>query len=98
VPCGDEPLVPDGVSQIELESGDVIVSALKPVEEGEGLVLRVLNSTGTRQEARICFGFSFDSVESVRLDETPDGREVERVGSTVCLSVSPHGLRTVRID
>src|SRR5262249_3635860 len=41
--AGAEPLVDDGRALVTIEPATVVLSALKPAEDGNGLVIRVLN-------------------------------------------------------
>jgi mannosylglycerate hydrolase len=95
--CGEETLVPEGEPLVHLEPSGLLLSALKPREDGHGIVLRVLNPTAEDLEARIVLGFAFDQVEAVRLDEEPSRDTVRREGSALSLPVPAHALRTLSI-
>jgi alpha-mannosidase len=97
VPCGAAPLVPDGRALLELAPRALVLSALKPAESGEGLVVRVLNPTDSALDATLALGFRFARAEAVRLDESPAGEPVTRAGDTLRFAVPAHALRSVRI-
>ena len=97
VVCAEEMLAPEGQPLVRVEPPQLILSAFKPAENGEGIVLRLLNPTAGLHEARVTLGFPFESVEALRLDEEPSSTPVERDGPTLRLTVPPHALRTVRI-
>jgi len=102
VPAGDEPLLEPGRSLVEVAPAGVVLSALKPAEDGDGLVVRLLNPGPEPIEATVHLGLPVTDAGSVRLDETPDGGEVALTaeadgGAEVGLAVGPHGLRTVRV-
>jgi alpha-mannosidase len=64
------------------------VTAVKPAEEGEGVILRVLNPTDQPDKLELNGAFGH-SEASVRLDESPlKGTSHE---------VPPHALRTWRL-
>jgi mannosylglycerate hydrolase len=97
VPAGETPLAPEGCALLALEPRALLLSAVKPAEQGAGLVVRVLNPTDQAREAALRLGFPFASAEAVRLDETPSGAPVARDGDTLRFAVPPHALRSVRI-
>jgi mannosylglycerate hydrolase len=98
VPAGEAPLVPAGRALLELSPRALLLSALKPAEQGEGVVVRVLNPTDAAHEAALRLGFPFASAEAVRLDETPTGDGLARHGDTLRFTVPPHALRSVCIE
>jgi hypothetical protein len=61
------------------------------------MVLRILNPTDDAVVASVDLGLPVASAESVRLDESPDGRPLTSVGSHLDLPVGPHQLRSVRV-
>jgi hypothetical protein len=97
VPAGDAPLAPEGRALLALEPRALVLSAVKPAEQEEGLVVRVLNPTDAAHEATLRLGFPFARVEAVRLDEAPTGDAVTRAGETLRFTVPPHALRSVRV-
>jgi alpha-mannosidase len=97
VPAGSEPLAPEGAPLLSLESSGLVLSALKPAEQGAGLVVRVLNPSDEAMEARLRLGFPFTDAESVRLDEKPVDEPLFRDGETLRFRVPPHALRGVHV-
>jgi len=97
VACGEKPLAAEGEPLVEVEPKALLVSALKPAEKGDGLVLRLSNPTAVPQEARVTLGFPFERADPVRLDEEPDEQTVVREGASLRFSVPSHALRSVRI-
>ena len=76
----------------------MVLSALKPAENGEGLVLRVLNPSGEPLEAEVRLGFDFTAAEPVRLDEAPADQPLRRDGERLRFPVPPHALRSLRVN
>jgi alpha-mannosidase len=77
-------------SMLALDSERCELSACKPAEDGDGLIVRVLNPTDEPDNAALRFGFPIDDLTPVRLDEQP-------VDQTDPLTVAPHALRTLRV-
>jgi alpha-mannosidase len=94
VPAGDEPMLEPGVSLLTLEPPSLVLSTLKPSDDGT-VVLRVLNPTDDAHAAVVTLGVARSEVTSLRLDETPDGGDVELVDGRVRFDIGPHALRTV---
>jgi alpha-mannosidase len=73
-----------------------VLSALKPADRIEGMVLRVLNPTDGPVEAEITLGFPIEGARLVRLDEEPaDDGDLVHDGACLRLTVEAHRLRTV---
>jgi alpha-mannosidase len=85
VPAGDRPMWLPGESLLHISPEALVLSALKPAEAGDGLILRVLNPTDDAMSLDLGGAFS-RVVESRRLDESHDAR--------TGMVVPPHGLRT----
>jgi hypothetical protein len=97
VPAGSEPLTAPDAPLLSLEPRRLVLSALKPTEQGEGLIVRVLNPSDEAAEAQLQLGFPFTRAESARLDETPGAETVSCEGATLRFPVPPHALRSVRV-
>jgi mannosylglycerate hydrolase len=95
--CGDEPLVAERAPILAVEPSALILSAFKPAENGEGVVLRLSNPTERTKEAQIELGFPFERSEALRLDESLETFPLHRDGQSLSFSVPPHALRTIRI-
>ena len=73
------------------------VSACKPADDGDGIVVRVMNATDASEDAVLRLGFAFDEAIAIRLDETPTGEPIARDETTVRFPVPAHALRSVRV-
>jgi mannosylglycerate hydrolase len=99
VPAGPLPLLAAGRSQLALSPGAIVLSALKPAEHGDGMVLRLLNPTDEVVEAVVDLGFPVETARPVRLDEGPsDDGEIRREGDRLRLTVGPHRLRSLLLE
>ncbi len=97
VPAGDTPLLDPGVALLELAPRSLMLSALKPPNNGEGLVVRVLNPTGESLEANLHLGGPATTATPVRLDETPSGPRTRIIDGSLTFDVPPHTLRSVLV-
>lgn len=93
--AGPQPLLEDGRPLLCIEPAGLVVSAVKPAENGKGIVVRVLNPAGTAVPAELRCGFPFTSATLVRLDEEPCHEPVTVTAATLRFAVPPHALRSV---
>lgn len=95
VAAGDDPLLSAGDSMLRLDGSDALwVEAVKPPEEGRGVVVRLLNPTDEEHAGTLRLGFEADTVTPVRLDEEPSAPTESVVGNVVEVRVPPHALRS----
>ena len=80
---------------MDLDEPRLLLSALKPAQSRDGVVLRLLNPTDEPHQARVRLGFAVKTAESVRLDEAPQTGVVRLEGNELVLTVRPHGLESV---
>ncbi len=96
---GDEPAVSERNPLLSLDPPQLILSALKPADQGEGLVLRIANPGADSRQANVGLGFPFEAVEACRLDESAlePPFPIQREGRVLRFDMPPHTLRTLRI-
>jgi alpha-mannosidase len=87
VPCGDEAPLAEGAPAFELSPPDLSLSALKPAEHEEGLVIRVLNPGDESRRASLQLFGQPATGNPVRLDESPAAGQEDP-------SVPPQALRS----
>ncbi|HZQ83321.1 MAG TPA: glycosyl hydrolase-related protein [Acidimicrobiales bacterium] len=97
VVAGPEPPLPEGTSVIAVEPPGLVLSALKPADEGDGIVVRVLNPTGASIDAVVRCGVPIASAQPCRLDESAADGAVELTDGTVRFPIGAHALRTVKL-
>jgi alpha-mannosidase len=97
VSAGDDPLLAPGHALLSLEPAGLLLSALKPAEDGDGCVLRVLNSTDRALDAVVRLGLPVSGPEAVQLDETPCPGELSLRDDRLRFAVPPRALRSVRL-
>ena len=95
---GAAPLLEAGVGLLVLDPPSLVLSALKPPEHGEGIVVRVLNPTDSAATATLRVNLPFKTATSVRLDEESERHRVDVDGSVVRFDVPPHALRSIRLQ
>ncbi len=96
--AGGAPLLPAGAALVELSPAPLVLSALKPRDDGPGTVVRLWNPSDADIEGRLEFGIPVTAAESVRLDETADGGVVHREGGVVTVTVPRRGHRTILVE
>jgi len=91
-------LWPEDTPLLCLAPRALLLSALKPAVEGDGIVLRILNPTAEPQQAEVSFGLPLAHASFVRLDESPLEVAPARDGSRLRFPVAPHALCSVRVE
>ncbi len=99
---GEQPSIVPDVAVLRVVPETVELSALKPAEQGDAVVLRLLNPTDTEIVARVEFcralAGAIADVRAVRLDESVDDFAFVRDAGTLSIALPAHALRSVRID
>jgi mannosylglycerate hydrolase len=95
--AGPRPALAPKTSLLALEPRSLALSAVKPEEHGDGVVVRVLNPTDAVLTASLLLGFPVSSAVAVRLDEEPARHDVVLEGRRVTFEVPAHALRSVRL-
>jgi hypothetical protein len=98
VPAGPNPILPAGQGLVTLDGPGVFLSALKPAEDGNGFVARLLNPTEMPTDAVLQWSDFGGEVSEVRLDEgpaIPSALSVDSHGAV--LRIPAHHLRSLRI-
>ncbi|MCH7790594.1 MAG: hypothetical protein IH940_14305 [Acidobacteria bacterium] len=93
---GPDPLLYSGRSMLELEGDGLVISALKPSEHGEGIVVRVLNVTTKASIGRLRVGFDCETASLCRLDET-NPSPLELIANELEFNAPAHGLVTIAL-
>src|SRR4029453_11831173 len=88
--AGPEPLLAPGDSLLAIAPRELRLSALKPADDGDGVVLRLLNSTDREIAAVVRTGFRVEAAALLRLDETPLDVALEASAREGRLPVPPH--------
>ncbi|HUI27367.1 MAG TPA: glycosyl hydrolase-related protein, partial [Candidatus Kryptonia bacterium] len=95
--AGAAPLLAAQQSLLTIEPRELLLSALKPAEDGDGIVLRLLNPTDVGLSATLHVGFPLRSACAVRLDEGPVDCLITIEANTVRCEVPPRALRSLRL-
>lgn len=98
VAAGPTPLLEPGRSLVSLDPPTLILSALKPAEEGNGIVMRLVNPTSQQVEASLVLGFPISKASIVRLDESPTKESALIDDETVKFAVRPHQIVSVLLN
>jgi alpha-mannosidase len=97
VVTGDEPLVADAQPLLAISPTTLLVSAIKPAEDGDGVIVRLLNPTDDPTEAAVRFGVPITGADPCALDESPAAHPVRADGDAVQIPVPPYALRSIRV-
>jgi mannosylglycerate hydrolase len=89
-------MAPD-VGLLEIEARHSVLSSCKPAQEGNRIVVRVLNPSDEPDDVMLHFGLDVQRARPVRLDEQPSEFFLTHNGRDVGFHVPPHALRTLRI-
>jgi hypothetical protein len=92
--AGAEPRLADGRTLLALEPPSLVLSALKPAEDGDGIVVRVLNPDDAPAVAILRAGVPIGAAHAVRLDEAPIAELAVDEG-TVQFDVPAQAVRSV---
>jgi alpha-mannosidase/mannosylglycerate hydrolase len=98
--AGSQTLAAEGIPLVSVEPATLVLSALKPAEDGEGIVARLMNPGGAPAAATIRIaGVHLSGATAVRLDEQPATGSVVMDGDagTVSFTVPGHGVSSVRL-
>jgi hypothetical protein len=96
--AGEMPMLESGTALLALDAERIILSACKPAQDGDGMIVRVLNPSAAAEDVTLRFGLDVRGARPVRLDEQPADHAVEHVGREVRLRVPPHALRSVHVS
>lgn len=97
--AGDRKLLPPGLDTLVLEPRALLMSAFKPTEEGDGVVVRVFNPTDTDQVASLTTSvFEGVGAIAVRADETQCDEQVDVDHGRVVFDVPAHAIRSIRLE
>jgi len=97
VAAGSAPLVAPGRALLEVEPAAVVLSAVEPAPDGDGIWLRLQNPHDGEHRATVRIGFPCASALPLRLDGTPCGDPLHVADGVLQLSVPPHALCTLRL-
>jgi alpha-mannosidase/mannosylglycerate hydrolase len=97
VVAGEVPLVPPEQAMLAVEPRDVMVSALEPALDGDGVWLRLLNPHDDVRHVTVRVGFPCTSAAPIRLDGTPCGAALPVRDGAIVLDLPGHALRTLHI-
>ncbi len=89
-----------GRSFLEQEGASLVLSAIKPSEDGQAVVVRLWNPTDVVQRETLRLGSEVRSAQYTDLREIPlDGGPALKVdGARITVSAEPHRIVTIRLE
>jgi len=93
----DRPLEPAAVSFLQVDAPDVVVENWKAAEDGNGTVLRLLETAGTESEATLRFPLLQLKRAWLCTAMEDETKEIPVGGSSLKISLGPHQIVTLRI-
>ncbi len=78
-------------------TGEVVLSAVKLAEDGDGIIVRWYEPGGCEVEAALSFLAAPESAQRVNLLEQPVDGDVRLEGNTVRFTCRPHGIGSLRV-
>ena len=102
-PSGFPPMAgkaPATQSFVQVDDTQLVVSAVKPAEDGEGIVIRLWNPTSQPQRATIRFWKPVRRAQAVKLNEEPDADAPSPAvrGAAVTVKATAHRIVTLRVE
>lgn len=88
--------LPASNSLFSVDAADVLVTAVKAAEDGNGTIVRLFNPTTTMQAVRLTWNRPIRSAGLVRMDESSVA-ELKPDGERVVIDADPKKIVTVRI-
>lgn len=82
---------------LSITPDSVVATACKIAENGQGIIIRLLECDGTAQDVEISLSHSFSSAERVNILEAPVTEQCEIHGRSIRTPMKPHQLATVMI-
>jgi alpha-mannosidase/mannosylglycerate hydrolase len=95
--AGPRPLIAPGDPLLRVGGDGAVLSACKPADDGDGLVVRLLNPTARPVRATVALGVEPWRVVPVGLDEVSCGAPLAAPGGSFTAELPPHALRSFRI-
>ncbi|NQT51355.1 hypothetical protein HQ576_04860, partial [bacterium] len=96
IPGGSAGVLPARHSFLGLDAPNVHVGALKPAEDGDGAILRLVEQHGARGPVTVTFDRPLASVEECDLLERAE-RKVEHSGASFTADVQPFEIKSFRL-
>ncbi len=94
--CPDRAL-PASLSLVQADDDRVVLTAVKRSEDGEWLVVRLLNQSDVSVSTSVRFPFALADVQSARLDESMERQLQSPEHGRVVLSFGPWRIQTLKV-
>jgi alpha-mannosidase len=89
--------LPPAASFVQISPAAALLTALKPPQSGQGMILRVYNSAGTPMQARVRLWRAFGEITLVQLDESTTLAALAHDASEVAFPLRAKEIATLLI-
>ena len=89
--------LPDRFSFLSVDKENVIIEALKPAEDGNGIILRCYETYGQQDLCTLHMGFGFASIIECNLVEEAFSEPLEMQGNQFQFRIHPFEIKTFRL-
>ncbi|MFC0331330.1 alpha-mannosidase [Paenibacillus sepulcri] len=86
----------EGTSLLALDHPNVMIETVKQAEDGNGIIVRMYETAGTRLKTRLTTGFAFSEAWSTDLMET-NGGQLHPEDGKLALAFVPFEIKTLRL-
>lgn len=91
--------LPDRLSLVRIRPENVQIAVVKKAEDGQGLVLRLVEVQGSKEQARAEIHFARPVKEAVKTNIIEeDETRLSTDGDSVSIPIAPFGIETVRVS
>ncbi|HOJ10758.1 MAG TPA: glycoside hydrolase family 38 C-terminal domain-containing protein [Clostridiales bacterium] len=88
--------LPPVASFVQIDKVNVIIDTLKAAEDGDGLIMRLYESSGRRGKVKISTELDITNVTECNLMEEDEGR-IDFKNGELCIDIKPYEIKTLRL-
>ncbi len=90
--------LPETYAFIQTNRGDIVIDAVKPAQDGNGVIIRLYESESRRGNVNLTLNLPFDTVrECSMMEEDLENSEVKRTDGGFSFYIEPFEVKTFRV-